>query len=150
MRQLRAVWVWLASIGLAAPASAERPVFSVVDLHVDLPYQLGSHAKPLREGTGQAALPKLAAGGVGGVVLPLFIPRDVAPGGPRAIDLEQSYLRVLRELQQGGGLSGSRLWVSGRDAYLAGFRRRRASGRRTDQPGCVGGSWRAPAGTGAH
>ncbi len=85
-------------------ASGDPPAFPVVDLHVDLPYQLGFHAKPLREGTGQASLPVLRRGGVSGVVLPLFVPRDVAPGGPRLLDLEQSYQRVLRELLAGPGL----------------------------------------------
>jgi membrane dipeptidase len=42
---------------------------------------------------------------VAGVVLPLFVPRDVSPTGPRLEDLEQSYLRVLAELQAGDGLA---------------------------------------------
>jgi membrane dipeptidase len=33
-------------------------------------------------------------GGVAGVVLPLFVPRDASPSGPRAADLEQSYAQV--------------------------------------------------------
>jgi membrane dipeptidase len=79
--------------------------FAVVDLHVDLPYQLGFHAKPLRAGTGQASLIALRAGAVSGVVLPLFVPHDVSPIGPRASDLEDSYLRVLAELLHGDGLA---------------------------------------------
>lgn len=89
---------------LAGAAQAE-PRFPVVDLHVDLPYQLGFHGKPLRQGTGQAALDGLRAGGVSGVVLPLFVPRDVFPTGPRLRDLEDSYLRVLAELNAGEGLA---------------------------------------------
>jgi membrane dipeptidase len=80
------------------PGAEAEPVFAVVDLHVDLPYQLGFHGKPLREGSDQASLAKLRAGAFQGVVLPLFVPRDVSPTGPRAIDLEQQYLRVLHEL----------------------------------------------------
>jgi membrane dipeptidase len=101
-------------------AAAAEPTFSVIDLHVDLPYQLGFHARPLREGTGQAALGKLRAGGVVGVVLPLFVPRSVSPSGPRPSDLEDSYLRVLAELFRGQGLQlpgcgagdGVRTWLS--------------------------------------
>jgi membrane dipeptidase len=85
---------------LATGAQAE-PRFAVVDLHVDLPYQLGFKGKRLTEGTGQASASALRAGNVRGVVLPLFIPRDVSPSGPRAQDLEDSYLRVVGELRRG-------------------------------------------------
>jgi membrane dipeptidase len=89
---------------LVSQASGD-PRFDVVDLHVDLPYQLGVHGKPLREGTGQASLAALRAGGARGLVLPLFVPRDVSPTGPRARDLEDSYVRVLAELFHGRGLA---------------------------------------------
>ena len=97
-----ALLVALASVGADADATQER-AFAVVDLHVDLPYQLGFHGKPLRQGTGQASLFNLNQGMVKGVVLPLFVPRDVSPTGPRAADLEAQYLRVLSELQSGAG-----------------------------------------------
>jgi membrane dipeptidase len=119
MLKLRSVLALL--LGAAAPsaASAER-MFQAVDLHVDLPYQLGFHGRPLLRGTGQASLAALRAGGVSGLVLPLFVPRDVSPNGPRAVDLEQAYLRVLAALQEGGGLElpgcgerpGIRTWLS--------------------------------------
>ena len=104
---------------LSGPVLAE-PRFRAVDLHVDLPYQLGFHQKPLRQGTGQASLALLQSGNVSGVVLPLFIPRDVSPSGPRAEDLEASYLRVLEQLFGGEGLElpgcgqqrGIRTWLS--------------------------------------
>lgn len=106
-------------LGADARASAGLSV-PVIDLHVDLPYQLGFHGRPLREGSGQAALSRLESGGVAGVVLPLFVPRDVSPEGPRTIDLERSYLRVWNELQRGSGLAppgcngtpGVRTWFS--------------------------------------
>lgn len=111
----------LAGLAILPPGQAgAEPSWDVVDLHVDLPYQLGFHARPLREGSGQAALDKLRAGGVTGVVLPLFVPRSVSPSGPRPSDLEDSYLRVLRELFEGPGLElpgcgsggGVRTWLS--------------------------------------
>jgi membrane dipeptidase len=89
---------------LTATSAGADATFPVVDLHVDLPYQLGFHGKPLREGTGQAALTALRAGAVEGVVLPLFVPRNVSPTGPRKRDLEDAYLRVLAELFHGEGL----------------------------------------------
>lgn len=105
---------------LSASSAGAETRYPVVDLHVDLPYQLGFHGKPLREGTGQAALAELRSGAVAGVVLPLFVPRDVSPTGPRTSDLEDSYLRVLHELFGGEGLalpgcgetSGVRTWLS--------------------------------------
>jgi membrane dipeptidase len=118
MLKLRSV---LLLFGAVSASSAEaEPKFQVVDLHVDLPYQLGFHGKPLREGTGQAALGHLRAGGVSGVVLPLFVPHGVSATGPRKVDLEDSYRRVLGELFQGAGLalpgcgdsSGVKTWLS--------------------------------------
>jgi membrane dipeptidase len=119
MTSWRGSWLLLAGAFFPSAAAAE-PTYSVVDLHVDLPYQVGFHQKRLREGTGQAALSELRAGGVRGVVLPLFVPRDVSPMGPRLQDLEDSYQRVLGELFGGDGLalpgcaetSGIRTWLS--------------------------------------
>jgi membrane dipeptidase len=48
-------------------------------------------------------LDQLQAGRFSGVVLPLFVPRDVSPTGPRALDLEAQYARVLRELMAPAG-----------------------------------------------
>jgi membrane dipeptidase len=104
MLKLRSVLPVLLGAFLASGAHAE-PTYRVVDLHVDLPYQLGFHGKPLREGTGQASLAALRAGNVFGVVLPLFVPHDVSPTGPRKSDLEDSYLRVLGELFHGQGMA---------------------------------------------
>lgn len=119
MPKPRSVLGLLLASALSGPLVAE-PRFAAVDLHVDLPYQLVFHGKALREGTGQAALPALERGHVTGVVLPLFVPRDVSPTGPRARDLEASYLRVLEQLFAGQGLSlpgcgegrGVRTWLS--------------------------------------
>lgn len=74
-----------------------RPV-AVVDLHVDLPYQLGYEQRSFSEGMGQYPSRELLRAGVVGVVLPLFVPHDVAPGGPRLGDLESSYARVFYAL----------------------------------------------------
>ncbi|HXK17767.1 MAG TPA: membrane dipeptidase [Polyangiaceae bacterium] len=90
---------------LTSASAGAEPTYAVVDLHVDLPYQLGYHAKPLREGMGQASLAELRVGGAYGVVLPLFVPHQVSPTGPRKSDLEDQYLRVLGELFHGEGLA---------------------------------------------
>jgi membrane dipeptidase len=92
-------------VSTAAGASAEPLAFPVVDLHVDLPYQLGFQGKSFRAGSGQASLAALRSGGAVGVVLPLFVPRSVSPTGPRVSDLEDSYLRVLSELLPNQGFA---------------------------------------------
>jgi membrane dipeptidase len=104
MRRVRPVLLLSALLLSRTEADAE-PSYPVVDLHVDLPYQLGFHGHPLREGAGQASLSQLRSGGATGIVLPLFVPRTVSPSGPRESDLEQQYLRVLAELFGGAGLS---------------------------------------------
>ncbi|MEN9578046.1 MAG: hypothetical protein RJA70_1055 [Pseudomonadota bacterium] len=68
--------------------------FGVVDLHVDLPYQVNYKSKSLGFGTGQYVAEWLASSGVTDVVMPLYVPRDVSPSGPRMRDLEESFARV--------------------------------------------------------
>ena len=75
----------------------DRPV-PVVDLHVDLSYQANYRGQDFSRGTGQYPAAELQRAGVVGVVLPLYIPRDVSPTGPRPEDLERSYGRVFAEL----------------------------------------------------
>jgi membrane dipeptidase len=119
MLELRSV-LWLLAAAASAGAARAEPSFAVVDLHVDLPYQLGYHGHALREGSGQASLDQLRAGRVQGVVLPLFVPRQVSPTGPRSEDLEAQYQRVMRELFRGDGFelpgcgagAGVRTWLS--------------------------------------
>jgi membrane dipeptidase len=107
MLKLRSVLLFFGAVSGSAPSAAVAADgnFPVVDLHVDLPYQLGFHGKPLRQGSGQASLDNLRSGGVAGVVLPLFVPHDVSATGPRASDLEDQYLRVWAELLSGDGLA---------------------------------------------
>jgi len=76
----------------AEPASAPFPV---VDLHVDLSYKVNFKGASLKTGSGQTVASKLRAAGVSGVVLPLYIPRNASPEGPRAVDLEHSFTRLM-------------------------------------------------------
>lgn len=80
-------------------AEAAGSAFPVVDLHVDLSYEHNFKDKPFDQGTGQFSVSALERGGVAGVVLPLFVPRDVSPTGPRLEDLESSYQRVRAALE---------------------------------------------------
>lgn len=70
----------------------------IVDLHVDLSYQHNYKQRPFAEGSGEVRAVDLERAGVIGVVLPLFVPKDVSPVGPRASDLESSYVSVFGAL----------------------------------------------------
>jgi len=88
----------LALLPQSVAAEPRRPV-PVVDLHVDLSYEHNFKGKPFALGSGQFSVSELRAGGVSGVVLPLFVPARVSPTGPRVEDLERSYQRVSEALQ---------------------------------------------------
>lgn len=87
----------LGALPLRGAEPAERPV-AVVDLHVDLSYQTNYQKRAFATGSGQFRAAELARAGVVGVVLPLFVPREVTPSGPRSDDFESSYARVYGEL----------------------------------------------------
>ncbi len=55
------------------------PPFMVVDLHVDLPWQVHYKHRPLSLTEGHATLRTLAEGGYGGLVFPIYLP-DAAKG----------------------------------------------------------------------
>lgn len=87
----------LLPLPLAGAESAPRPV-AVVDLHVDLSYQTNYKRLAFDAGTGQFRALELVRAGVVGVVLPLFVPRDASPSGPRTSDFESSYAKVFGAL----------------------------------------------------
>jgi membrane dipeptidase len=74
---------------LAAPsARAADPVFPVVDLHVDLPWQIHFKGAPADLTRGHATRTALVAGHVMGVVFPIYIPDGVRKSGPEPGDVE--------------------------------------------------------------
>jgi membrane dipeptidase len=115
------VLVWLlVALPLRGAEPEERPV-AVVDLHVDLSYQTNYERRPFATGMGQFRAADLERAGVVGVVLPLFVPREVTPTGPRVEDYESSYARVFGELGRTApyrlpgclpGSEGVRTWLS--------------------------------------
>jgi membrane dipeptidase len=70
----------------------------VVDLHVDLSYRVTFGGAEFAKGSGQYQARHLRESGVYGVVLPLFIPHDVSPRGPRLEDLEASYRTMMEAI----------------------------------------------------
>ena len=83
--------------GHLSAGASEAPV-PVVDLHVDLSYQFNFKARNFAAESGQFSIQSLQRGGVTGVVLPLYVPRNASQAGPRVADLERSYQRVSQAL----------------------------------------------------
>lgn len=77
---------------------AEPPPFSVIDLHVDLPYRSLYKGRPFAFGSGEYVADKLQKAGVSGVVLPLYLPKDASPQGRTRAELERSYAHVFRSI----------------------------------------------------
>jgi len=93
---LAAILVWellLPPVLVAAPRK-----IPIIDLHVDLSYQFNYKNQPFSRGSGEAQAADLARGGVVGMVLPLYIPKDVSARGPRLQGLESSYVSVFNAL----------------------------------------------------
>jgi membrane dipeptidase len=84
------------ALGALVPAVDAAPApIPVVDLHVDLSYRVNFRGGSLAAGSGQYVASKLVNAGVSGVVLPLYVPRDVSPTGPRMVDLDDSLTHLL-------------------------------------------------------
>lgn len=73
-------------------------LYPVVDLHVDLSYQYNFKGQEFAGAAQQFSTQGMRQGGVVGVVLPLYVPREASANGPRAKDLERSYQRVSQAL----------------------------------------------------
>jgi len=83
----------LLNLGGAGAAEAGAPI-PVIDLHVDLPYQVGYKGRAFAVGSGEFRAADLLPAGLAGVVLPLFVPRQAEPHGRTALEFEASYARV--------------------------------------------------------
>ncbi len=106
-----AFWLALGLLLCAVPRlEAARPSPGLVDLHVDLSYQVNFKAQSVERGTGQYDHRWLRQAGIEGVILPLYIPRDASPKGPLLTHLEQSHAKMVELLP---GVSGYRLGLCG-------------------------------------
>lgn len=108
-------WQWFTVLGLCALALGTLPAARgepgpppVVDLHVDLPYQITAKGRSAAEGSGNYPAKWLTAAGVAGVVLPLYVPKEVNADGPHMADLE----RVFRDAN--AALAAQPPWVVSR------------------------------------
>lgn len=98
--------VLVLAIGFGLCAQAPQPpiletrfVPPVVDLHVDLPYQITAKKRAAGQGDGNYVAKWLKDAGVEAAVLPLYVPRDVRPGGPKADDFERVFTESGKALQ---------------------------------------------------
>ena len=78
----------LAALAAWPTAARSEEIFPVVDLHVDLPWQVHLKGRSLALDRGHATRKALVAGGVVGVVLPIFLPANLHPDGPNEDDME--------------------------------------------------------------
>jgi membrane dipeptidase len=73
-RRSVAVALGLAALCARSPSLRAEPVFPIVDLHVDLPWQVHLRGRSLELDKGHATRTALEAGHVAGIVLPLYLP----------------------------------------------------------------------------
>lgn len=88
-------------------AQASAPAVPVVDLHVDLPYQVQFNSRTPNQGSGEYQARWLSAGGVVGAVMPLFVPKRVSPAGPQMQHYEAAHSAFRQMLEQTPSYGGS-------------------------------------------
>lgn len=93
-RRWREAGALLVALSLLLPrveVQAATPEFPVIDLHVDLPWQLHAKGRSLDLDRGMVTARGLAAGKVAGLVLPMYLSDKIHPGGPVASDLDEIF-----------------------------------------------------------
>lgn len=78
---------------LAAPGGGEaladaEPPLMVVDLHVDVPYQVHNKGRSPKLPEGQVTPRAMKAGGYGGIVFPIYLPDRIRDTGPTIADAD--------------------------------------------------------------
>ncbi len=97
---LAAMTFALAAAAQDADRAEPRRSVPVVDLHVDLSYQVNYMERSVHAASGQLIAGELLEAGVYGLILPLYIPHDASPSGPRMVDIENSYATMMRLLRK--------------------------------------------------
>ncbi len=114
-RSPRGAWRWLVggALGLvaAAPRARAEEIFPVVDLHVDVPYQVRWKQRGLPLVLGELTQRTMRRGHVAGVVLPAYVP-DKRPPDPRDLDATLEAARRVRETAPFVGDAGVRTWLA--------------------------------------
>jgi membrane dipeptidase len=73
---------------------SEDPALMVVDLHVDLPWQVHYKKRSLALTEGHATLSALAAGGYGGIVFPIYLPDTAHADGAHIEDADAIFATI--------------------------------------------------------
>ena len=98
LRSLRAAPIVAALIAAhgdsrGEPAPADPP-FMVVDLHVDLPWQVHFKGRSAALTEGHATLAGLVAGGYGGIVFPIYLPDSAHKDGSHIEDADAVFATI--------------------------------------------------------
>jgi membrane dipeptidase len=76
------------------------PPIAVVDLHVDIPWQVHFKGRGPGLSEGQASLGGLLAGHYGGIVFPIYLPDKAHKDGPHIADADAIYQTILAIVQK--------------------------------------------------
>jgi membrane dipeptidase len=99
-----------AGAALGAPLAAHGgapppdPAIMVVDLHVDIPWQVHFKGRDVHLTEGHARLAALKAGGYGGIVLPIYLPDKAHPDGAHIEDADAIFATIERIIAENPAL----------------------------------------------
>ncbi len=86
----------------AAAATADDPAVLVVDLHVDVPWQVHFKGRDPKLAEGHATVANLTAGAYGGMVFPIYLPDYLHKTGPLVSDAEDILGTIEKIIESSG------------------------------------------------
>lgn len=88
--------------GAAAAAATDDPAVLVVDLHVDVPWQVHFKGRDPQLAEGHATVANLKAGAYGGMVFPIYLPDYLHKTGPLVSDAEDILGTIEKIIESSG------------------------------------------------
>ncbi|MBK8253682.1 MAG: membrane dipeptidase [Polyangiaceae bacterium] len=82
------------TLTMVSHAAPEEPAFAVVDLHVDVPWQVHFKGRDPKLLEGHATTANLRTGAYGGLVFPIYLPDYLNKTGPRIEDADAILLTI--------------------------------------------------------
>jgi membrane dipeptidase len=79
---------------------SREPALMVVDLHVDIPWQVHFKGRSPALTEGHATLRALAAGGYGGIVFPIYLPDSAHQDGAHVADADAIFATIERLIEE--------------------------------------------------
>lgn len=92
----------VSATGSAAPEAPADPAVMVVDLHVDVPWQVHFKKRDPALGEGHATVRTLTAGAYGGIVFPIYLPDYLNTTGPLVSDAEDILATIQKIISTSG------------------------------------------------